>query len=87
MWTKIDCHWSPAAVLQQSGIGRAHTYTNVTAASVPMDPFQPDVGGLDDEAFMQSLEGVHGQPASLEQEAALLPELPLATPSISQVLQ
>ena len=50
-----------------------------------MDPFQRDVGGLDDDAFMHSLEGVQGQ-VSLEQEAAaLLPDLPVSAPSISRV--
>ena len=86
MCTHIDSNWRPAIGLHHTSVGWANSYTHerATLAAAIMYPFQPDVSGLDEDTFMQSLERAHaGAPA--EQEAALLSELPVSTPSISQV--
>ena len=84
MCTDFYWCWAPSTIPQRSSTGWPSTYSNRTAAAAFMDPFQPNDGGLDDEAFMQSLEGAHER-TSTEQGAVLLQELPVAEPSVSQV--
>ncbi len=87
MCSDIGYHQTAAAVLQRSNFGWAHTGTSRTAATASMDPFQRDVGGLqnpslDDDAFLQAFEGVHGRAAREEEAAALMA---VSAPSMSQV--
>ncbi len=89
MCSDIGYHQTAAAVLQHSNFGWAHTGTNRTAATASMDPFQRNVGGLqtpslDDDAFLQAFEGVHGR-AAREEEAAALTAMAVSAPSMSQV--
>ena len=89
MCTDAGYHQTAVTVLQPSSFGWAHTYSNRTAAAASMDPFQRDVGGLqhpalDDDAFLQAFEGVHGR-AAREEETAALNAIAVSAPSMSQV--
>ena len=83
MCNDIVYYQTAATVLQPSSLGWAHTYFTRTAAIAAMDPFQRSVG-LDDDAFLQSFEGVHGR-AEGDKEAASLEAMPVSAPPMSQV--